>query len=119
MTQEFRERLTLRPEEYHNLAVVEDYVRWNSQQKPWETVLDRSEFDALYNPETETVTFRLKDRKTVKQAGVAVAMDVDDLAVMPEQRIVSMLGNFFMKYLELGLPPRAKGTAYHTEFLNN
>lgn len=119
MTQELRSRLTLRPGEYHTLSVIEEYVIRHAQQQPWEDVVARSEFDALYNPETETVTFRLKDRRGAQHAGIAVAIDVDDLAVMPEPRVLSMIGPIFLKHLKQGLPHRARGTAYHTEVVTN
>ncbi len=119
MTQDFIKRMTLRPDEYHNLAVIEDYVLRHAQQQPWENVAARSEFDALYNPETETVTFRLKDRQGGNHAGIAVSIDRADLDALPEHHMISTIGPIFLKHLKKGLPSRARGAAYHTELVNS
>lgn len=119
MTQEFRSKMVLRPNEYSTLDLIEEYVRRHSLQKPWEEVLDRSEFEALFNPENETITFRLKDRQGAQHAGVAVAIDTDDLIVMPEHHILNLIGKVFLTHLEQGLPLRAKGSVYHTEVVTN
>ncbi|MBZ9713765.1 hypothetical protein [Deinococcus multiflagellatus] len=119
MTRALFEAVTQQPDQNSQLAVLQEYVERNADPKHFAHILEQADWDVFFQPETETVVFRLKLRRSPPIKGLAVAIDIDDLGVMPEPRFVHMVGNIFLKHLENGLPLRARGAAYHTVFVEN